>query len=89
MNAQKVSAMTADEIAAVVRQAVREELLAAGLRLDGPEHQDEAKEDFRFVRRLRKTVDGASSKVGATFIMILISGVLWLFWQGAQGLWSK
>jgi len=89
MNQQRVSAMTADEIAAVVRQAVREELSAAGLRVDGPEYQDEAREDFRFVRRLRKSFDGATSKVGATVIMIVISGVLWLLWQGAQGLWSK
>jgi hypothetical protein len=37
----------------ITRAAFREELVDAGLRIDGAEHQDEAREDFRFLGRLR------------------------------------
>lgn len=75
------------QIEAVVRLAVREELNDAGLRLDGAEHQDEAREDFRFVRRLRKRVDGAASKVGMAVILAITSGIIWLVMQGLN-LWK-
>lgn len=80
--------MTAEELEAIVRQAVRDEFSRAGLRIDEASHQDEAKEDFRFVRRLRKMVEGGASKVGVTVLMAIISGMVWLFWQGAQTLWG-
>lgn len=44
----------------------------AGLRLDETEHEDEAREDFRFLRRLRKTFDGASTQVGRSLLLGLI-----------------
>lgn len=69
-----------------LRSVFREELADAGLRLDSVEHQDEAREDFRFVRRLRKRVDGAASKVGMAVILAVTSGIIWLVVQGAN-LW--
>lgn len=72
------------QIEAVVRLAVREELNDAGLRVDGMEHQAEAREDFRFIRRLRKRVDGAASKVGMAVILAITSGIIWLVVQGAN-----
>lgn len=57
-----------DEQIAQIRAAFREELAEAGLRLDEPEHQDAAREDFRFVRRLRLAWDGAASKVGNSIL---------------------
>ncbi len=75
------------QIENVVRRSVREELNDAGLRLDGVEHQDEAREDFRFIRRLRKRVDGAASKVGMAVILAITSGVIWLVMQGLN-LWK-
>lgn len=80
--------MTADELEEIVRKAVRDEFNRAGLRIDDSSHQDEAKEDFRFVRKLRKTVEGGASKVGLTVLMAIISGFIWLIWQGAQTLWG-
>jgi len=71
----------------IIRSSVREELNDAGLRLDGADHQDEAKEDFRFIRRLRKRVDGAASKVGMAVILAITSGVIWLVMQGLN-LWK-
>ena len=44
----------------------------AGLRLDEAAHEDEAREDFRFLRRLRKTFDGASTQVGRSLLLGLI-----------------
>lgn len=81
------SAEQLKQLEAIVRTSVREELNDAGLRLDGADHQDEAREDFRFIRRLRKRVDGASSKVGAAVLLSLTGGVIWLVMQGVN-LWK-
>lgn len=57
----------------------------AGLRLDQPESEDEAREDFRFLRRLRKSFDGASTQIGRSLLLgvIGIAGVIISlgFWQ--------
>lgn len=89
MSARTVSSMTEDELAALIQRAVRTEFSAAGLRVDEPEDQDEAKEDFRFIRRLRKGFDGASSKIGGAVIMALVSGFLWLVYLGFQAVVGK
>ena len=67
-----------------LRAVFREELSDAGLRLDSAEHQDEAREDFRFMRKFRKTVDGAASKIGMTVLLAVIGGFVWLFMQGVK-----
>jgi hypothetical protein len=84
MNTKPVPHMTADEMEALVRNAVRQELSAAGLRIDEPEHQDEAREDFRFLRKMRRSMDGAASKVGYTILLSIAGGVIWLITQGAN-----
>ncbi|SDG34290.1 hypothetical protein [Pelagibacterium luteolum] len=78
------SAIQLAQLKMVVREAVKEEMADAGLRIDDASHQDEAKEDFRFVRRLRKAVDGATGKIGAAVVLGLTSGVLWLIYQGIR-----
>lgn len=65
-----------------IRHAVREELADAGLRIDGPDHQDDARRDFMFVRSLRKALNGAAAKVGWAIIAALIGAVLWLVNNG-------
>lgn len=70
------------QIEGVVRKAVREEMGDFGLRVDGPDHVDEAREDFRFTRRFRKFVEGISSKVGAAVILALVGGAIWLLTAG-------
>lgn len=61
-----------------IRTAFREELADAGLRLDGAEHQDEAREDFRFLRRFRQSWDGAAKKVGNAVLaaVIVVAGAI-------------
>lgn len=65
-----------------IRTAVREELAEAGLRLDGPDHQDDARRDFMFIRSMRKAVNGAAAKVGWSIIAALIAAVFWLVNSG-------
>lgn len=68
-----------------LRLAFREELSDAGLRIDGPEHVDNAREDFRFLRRLRLNYDGAAKRVGQSILMAIIAivGVI-----AAMGFWA-
>lgn len=70
---------------AQLRTALREELADAGLRLDGAEHQDEAREDFRFLRRLRQMWDGTAKKIGGAILtgLIVVAGVII-----ASGFWA-
>lgn len=78
-------AFTAEQMAqlsTVVKAAVREELADAGLRLDDASHQDEAREDFRFVRRLRQGVNGMAAKVGWVCIAAALSGVVYIIGLG-------
>jgi hypothetical protein len=82
MNTKPVPHMTADEMEALVRNAVRQELSAAGLRIDEPEHQDEARADFVFLRSLRRGTYGAASKVGMAVILAIVSGIGWLIING-------
>ena len=72
-----------------IKEAVREEFADAGLRLDDQSHQDEAREDFRFVRRLRKSWDGTVMKIGNSVLIavIAIAGVIVSlgFWAWING----
>lgn len=70
------------EQVAQIRAAFREELADAGLRIDSPDHQDAAKEDFRFLRRLRLTWDGSTKKVGTAVLTALIGVALIIFGSG-------
>jgi hypothetical protein len=73
-----------DEQVGQIRGAFREELADAGLRIDSPDHQDAAREDFRFLRRMRTGIDGLASKIGWVVILAALSGVIWIFTQGLQ-----
>lgn len=71
-----------------IRDAMREELSDAGLRLDNPDNQDEAREDFRFLRKLRRAFDGISTQVGRSIllgfigVMAVIIGLGFWRWIG-------
>lgn len=65
-----------------MRLVLREELADAGLRIDGPEHVDDAREDFRFLRKFRKGADGLASKIGWAIISAVVLGGIWIFTQG-------
>lgn len=77
------------QIALVVKEAVREEMADAGLRLDGADHVDEARRDLMFLRSLRKGVNGTAAKIGWFFIAAFLAAIVWLvnggltFWKGS------
>ena len=60
-------------------------LADAGLRVDEPEQVDEAREDFRWLRRTRLAWDGAARKIGTA---ILGGGLVILGVVLATGFWS-
>ena len=70
---------------AQLKTALRDELADAGLRLDGAEHQDEAREDFRFLRRVRMSYDNAAKTIGKAVLaaLIVIGGAII-----ASGFWT-
>lgn len=72
-----------------LRSIFREELADAGLRIDGPEHVDDAREDFRFLRRLRLNWDGSAKRVGnavlgavVTLMLAIIGAGFWAWLKG-------
>lgn len=68
-----------DEQLAQMREAMRQVLTDAGLRLDDTDQQFEAREDFRFLRRLRISWDGASKKVGGAILggaIIIVAAIM-------------
>jgi len=81
----KVGKGFTDQQLAQIRDAMREELSDAGLRLDNADNQDEAREDFRFLRRLRKAFDGISTQVGRSVLLGFIGVAAVIiglgFWQ--------
>ena len=65
-----------------MRTLLREEFGDVGLRIDEPEHVDNAREDFRFLRKLRQGTDGYASKIGWFIIAAFLGGAIWLFTLG-------
>lgn len=86
---ERVLTLTSEELKQIVRDAVREELDDAGLRLDGPEHRDSAREDFRFLRRLRQTTESTASKIGMAVILAVSGGLITAVWSGIKFSLSK
>lgn len=82
MSTRHVNTMTEDELIVAIRIAVRAEFSAAGMRIDEPSDQDESREDFRFLRRLRRRADSISSKIGMAVILAVVAAGLGFLWTG-------
>ena len=72
---EKVGKGFTEEQMAQMRELFSEVLADAGLRVDEPDHQDAAREDFRFLRRLRLAWDGGVNRVGNA-VMLAVLGIL-------------
>jgi hypothetical protein len=59
-----------------IRKELHKEFLAVGLRADEPDEVFAAREDFRFVRRMRMGVEGAANKIGMTILVALVGGFI-------------
>ena len=83
-----------EEQLAQMREAMRQVLTDAGLRLDDTDQQFEAREDFRFLRRFRLSWDGAAKKVGGAIlggVIVVVAAIMVAgFWtwikSGGRGL---
>lgn len=88
---EKVGKGFSDQQMGQIRAAMREELADAGLRLDDADQQDEAREDFRFLRWLRRLKDGVATKIGnavltaAIVVVLAIFGSGWWAWISSGG----
>lgn len=67
---------------AQLRAVLVEVMGDAGLRLEQPEHEDEARRDFMFLRSLRKGVNGTAAKIGWLVIAAVCGAVIWLVNSG-------
>jgi hypothetical protein len=65
-----------------MRSVFREELSNAGLRLDEPDQVDQAREDFRFLRRWRLAWDSAAKRVGNSVLVAIVALFLVIFGAG-------
>lgn len=61
----------------------REELADVGLRVD-PDHIDEARKDFMFIRSLRRGLNGAAAKVGWFILLAVVGGAIALLTLGVK-----
>lgn len=73
-----------DEQLGQFRALLREEFDRAGLRIDEPEHVDDAREDFRFLRRVRKFTDNIASHIGKFVIMFGLGILGWVITTAAN-----
>ncbi|MBB3771500.1 hypothetical protein FHS55_002099 [Angulomicrobium tetraedrale] len=73
-----------DDFRIVVRDVFREELHAIGLRAASADEVDQAREDFRALRRWRLAMDGIASKIGYTVITVLVGAMLIVAWAGVR-----
>jgi hypothetical protein len=71
-----------EELRQLIREAVREELAAVGMRLDDADQQEAVRDDLRFARRMRRSVESAASRIGMTILAALIGGMLLALWEG-------
>jgi hypothetical protein len=68
---------------AQLHSVFREELADVGLRVD-PDHIDEARADFRFVRSLRRKVNWLASAIGWVVILAVLGAIGTLFTIGVN-----
>lgn len=89
MSARRIGDMTEDALAALVRKAVRDEFSAAGLRIDVAADQDESREDFRFLRKMRRNTESVGAKVAMLTLAGLVGFIGLILSLGVQQWFNK
>lgn len=78
----EVYTVTRAELKAAVKEAVHEAFEDVGLPIADKDDRAEAREDFRSVRRWRRSFDAVASTVGRTVIVVTVGGfatvIAWL-----------
>jgi len=76
--------ITRDELRAMIREAVAEAFSDVGIHREDAATLEDARADFRFVRRLRQGIEGAQSKIGAAVITAVVAGLVFMLGLGAK-----
>lgn len=84
MDQQATVTISREELREMIREAVAEAFSNVGIHHDDAEKLDEARADFRFIRRLRVGLEGAQAKVGAAVLISLVAGFFTLIGLGAK-----
>lgn len=79
-----VLSISKEELCEMMERAVQRGLEDAGLYIEDAEDRKEAREDFRFLRRMRRASDNIAAKVGYTVLAILTGAVVYAFWAGVR-----
>ena len=81
MNNEAIT-ISADELRQLVRESVQEGFRDVGLHAGDPERLEEVRADFRFVRKLRKSIESTASKVVTVFMVSVAGGAATAFAMG-------
>jgi hypothetical protein len=76
--------VTRAELRELIREAVRDELREVGLRTDDANHAEAVRDDLRFARRMRKSVEATASKIGMLVITAVAGGAMLALWEGLK-----
>ncbi len=68
-----IAEMSKEELKKLVEEAVHSQLELIGLLVTAAEHRQAVAEDFRFMRRLRISFDGASNIIGRAILMAALA----------------
>ena len=74
--------ITRAELRELIREAVRDELAAIGMRTDDPDHSEAVRDDLKFARKMRVAIEGFASRVGMAVITIIVGGMTLAAWEG-------
>ena len=67
-----------------VNEPATEAMHDIGIRTDEPDHIEQARKDFIFLRSVRETFSSAAGKIGSTILLAVVGGFLWAVWWGIQ-----
>jgi hypothetical protein len=76
--------MSKDELKALVKEAVSEAMHDIGIRTDEPDHVEQARKDFIFLRSIRETFSSAAGKIGSAVLLSIVGGFMLVVWWGIQ-----
>ena len=77
--------LTKADLEEAVEKGVQKAFRDVGLFVENTEGVEEARSDFRFVRRMRLAFDGAASKIGGLVLVALFGGLVAVIMKGMGG----
>jgi hypothetical protein len=78
-----------EDLEKIVREAIRVEMYAIGLRADDPNQVDEARRDFMFMRRIRTFTESLAQKIALTVAVAIVGSAITLLTLGFRAWLEK